>query len=84
MPTEVQQFFGSDATVGGIRFQFATNIKDNVQLLKQAREDGKDCKDVVLSGGAKEKGQMTLFCVLFPALCFGHFIFLQLRDWDTY
>jgi hypothetical protein len=52
---EIQQFFGSDATAAGIRFQFATRIKDDVKLLKQARNEGKDCKDVELGGSAKCK-----------------------------
>jgi hypothetical protein len=59
MRTEIQQFFGSDATAGGIRFQFSARIKEDVSLLKQARIDGIDCKDVVLS--AKARGQKFAF-----------------------
>ncbi|KIM99632.1 hypothetical protein OIDMADRAFT_55547 [Oidiodendron maius Zn] len=53
--SEVQQFFGSDATASGIKFQFATRIKEHVKLLKQARSEGKDCKDVALSSGGNDK-----------------------------
>jgi hypothetical protein len=59
---EIRQFFGSDASTGGIKFQFSTRIKDDVSLLKQARKNGIDCKDVVLS--AKAKGQKFAFFFL--------------------
>jgi hypothetical protein len=46
---EVQQCFGSDATAGGLRFQFSTRIKAGVELIKDARAKGIDCKDIKLS-----------------------------------
>jgi hypothetical protein len=45
---EIAAFFGSDATAAGIKFQFATHIKEDAALLKEARADGVDCKDVTL------------------------------------
>jgi hypothetical protein len=53
---EIQQFFGSDATPNGIRFQISTRFKEHVKLLKQAHSEGKDCKDVPLSTGTKDSG----------------------------
>jgi hypothetical protein len=47
--TELQQCFGSDATTGGLKFQFATRIKADVDLIKDARAKGIDCKDIKLS-----------------------------------
>ncbi|KAF7900417.1 uncharacterized protein EAF01_007719 [Botrytis porri] len=47
--TEVQQCFGSDASAGGIKFQFATTIKKNVDQIRSARAAGKDCKDIVFN-----------------------------------
>lgn len=44
---EIQAFFGSDATPGGIRWQMDTKFKPNVQALKAARDRGIDCKDVI-------------------------------------
>jgi hypothetical protein len=46
---ELQKCFGSDATVGGIKFQFATRVKADVELIKEARAKGIDCKDIKLS-----------------------------------
>jgi hypothetical protein len=45
---EVAAFFGSDATAVGIKFQFATRIKEDAAVLKEARVNGVDCKDVTL------------------------------------
>jgi hypothetical protein len=45
---EIAAFFGSDATAAGIKFQFATRIKEDVAVLKEARKDGVDCKNVTL------------------------------------
>lgn len=53
---EIQQFFGSDATSNGIKFQMNTRFKEHVKRLKQAHSEGKDCKDVPLSTGAKDSG----------------------------
>ncbi|PMD37336.1 hypothetical protein L207DRAFT_74352 [Hyaloscypha variabilis F] len=50
---EIQQCFGSDATAGGIRFQFATRINKNVKLIKSARANGIDCKEIKLSWADK-------------------------------
>lgn len=47
---EIQQCFGSDAIAGGIKFQFVTRIKADVNLIKNARANGIDCKDIKLSG----------------------------------
>ena len=67
---ELQKCFGSDATVGGIKFQFATRIKADVELIKNARAKSIDCKDIKLSwadqpsiGGKGSKG--TQFCFAF-------------------
>lgn len=46
---EVQMCFGSDSTVGGIKFQFATTIKKHVDQIRSARAAGKDCKDITLN-----------------------------------
>lgn len=45
---EIAAFFGSDATKASIKFQFATRIKEDAALLREARKDGVDCKDVTL------------------------------------
>ncbi|EMR83046.1 hypothetical protein BcDW1_8378 [Botrytis cinerea BcDW1] len=47
--TEVQKCFGSDASTGGIKFQFATSIKRNVDQIRSARAAGKDCKDITFN-----------------------------------
>ncbi|KAF7887040.1 uncharacterized protein EAF02_003687 [Botrytis sinoallii] len=47
--TEVQKCFGSDATAGRIKFQFATTIKKHVDQIRSARAAGKDCKDIILN-----------------------------------
>ncbi|THV52198.1 hypothetical protein BGAL_0086g00200 [Botrytis galanthina] len=47
--TEVQMCFGSDSTVGGIKFQFATTIKKHVDQIRSARAAGKDCKDITFN-----------------------------------
>ncbi|KAF7901072.1 hypothetical protein EAF00_003293 [Botryotinia globosa] len=47
--TEVQKCFGSDATTGGIKFQFATTIKKHVDQIRSARAAGKDCKDITIN-----------------------------------
>ncbi|TGO56129.1 hypothetical protein BCON_0082g00420 [Botryotinia convoluta] len=47
--TEVQKCFGSDATPGRIKFQFATTIKKNVDQIRSARAAGKDCKDITFN-----------------------------------
>lgn len=46
---EIQKCFGSDATIGGLKFQFATSIKKNVEQILSARAAGKDCKDIIFS-----------------------------------
>lgn len=51
--TEIQACFGSDATVGGLKFQFATRIRTDVNLINEARENGVDCKDIQLGGYSK-------------------------------
>ncbi|KAF7944705.1 uncharacterized protein EAE97_005338 [Botrytis byssoidea] len=47
--TEVQKCFGSDATPGGIKFQFATTIKKHVDKIRSVRAAGKDCKDITFN-----------------------------------
>ncbi|TGO70383.1 hypothetical protein BOTNAR_0001g00590 [Botryotinia narcissicola] len=47
--TEVQKCFGSDATPGGIKFQFATTIKKHVDQIRSVRAAGKDCKDITFN-----------------------------------
>ena len=44
----VAAFFGSDATAAGIKFQWSTRIKEDAAVLKEARANGVDCKDVTL------------------------------------
>lgn len=46
---ELHEYFGSDATLGGLKFQFATRIKGDVQALKDSKSAGIDCKFAVLS-----------------------------------
>ncbi|KAI9647275.1 hypothetical protein NHQ30_003658 [Ciborinia camelliae] len=46
---ETQQYFGSDATVGGLEFQFATSIKKNVEQIRNARAAVQDCKDITFN-----------------------------------
>jgi hypothetical protein len=67
LSTETQQFFGSDATAAGIRFQFASRIKDHVKLLKQARSESRDCKDVALSGGVNDNGLIKVLLFSFQS-----------------
>ncbi|KAA8573967.1 hypothetical protein EYC84_005509 [Monilinia fructicola] len=50
--SEIQKCFGSDATIGGLKFQFATSIKKNVEQILSARAAGKDCKDIIFSSNA--------------------------------
>lgn len=49
---QVVAYFGSDATEAGIRFQFASRLKNYANLLKRARAAGLDCKDVKFEGNA--------------------------------
>jgi len=60
---EIHQFFGSDATIAGIRFQFSTTFKGYANQLKVARESGIDCKNVVL-GASKGNGWIALYSSL--------------------
>lgn len=53
---EIQQFYGSDATPAGLRFQYFDRIRYAVQALRAARAAGIDCKLVVLNGGVNTKG----------------------------
>jgi hypothetical protein len=48
--TEIAECFGSDATAGGIRFQFSTTFKQNAKKINDARAKGMDCKDLVFAG----------------------------------
>jgi hypothetical protein len=50
---EVQQCFGSDATVAAIKDQFARRFKDNVKQINDARASGRDCKEVDLDRSGK-------------------------------
>lgn len=61
--TEIQACFGSDATAGGIKFQFSTRIKPDVNLILEARKSGVDCKDITLGG--KSKGQTFALAFFF-------------------
>ena len=54
---EIVAFFGSDCTVGALKFQFATRIKEDVEILKNARAGGVDCKDVTLKSLAVKGGK---------------------------
>lgn len=64
---ELQKCFGSDASVGGIKFQFATRIKADFELIKNARAKGIDCKDIKLSWAdqASIGGKGTQLCFAF-------------------
>lgn len=50
---EIAACFGSDATLGGIRFQLQTSLKPNVKLIKDARAAGQDCKTLGIGGSEK-------------------------------
>ncbi|QSZ33889.1 hypothetical protein DSL72_005463 [Monilinia vaccinii-corymbosi] len=50
--TEIQECFDSDATIGGLKFQFSTSIKKNVDQIRNARIAGKDCKDITFGSNA--------------------------------
>ena len=54
---DVQKHYGSDATPGGIRFQFATVIKKNAQALSNAVMTGIDPKQVDLNLGKSQGGE---------------------------
>lgn len=68
---EIQQCFGSDATAGGIQFQFSTRIRADVRLVKDARAKGIDCKDIKLSWANESskggKGRKFCFKILLNA-----------------
>jgi hypothetical protein len=51
---EIQKSFGSDETVGGIKFQLATRIKADSKLINDAKAAGIDCNDIALGGIVKE------------------------------
>ncbi|TAQ86433.1 hypothetical protein B7494_g5243 [Chlorociboria aeruginascens] len=51
---EITSCFGSDATVGGVRFQFSTRIKNDANAIRAARAAGIDCKSLNLGGKATE------------------------------
>jgi hypothetical protein len=53
---------GSDTTVPALKWQFAVPIKANVQLIKDARGAGLDCKNLNF-GMAGSKGQNDDFGV---------------------
>ncbi|KAF4613410.1 hypothetical protein G7Y89_g15477 [Cudoniella acicularis] len=73
---EMAACFGSDATVAGIKFQFATNFKQNAKRIQAAHAAGKDCKDLgigesgtVVGKAAKgDKGQSFVFLFALQAL----------------
>ncbi|PVH77945.1 hypothetical protein DL98DRAFT_422919 [Cadophora sp. DSE1049] len=54
---QIAAWFGSDATVGGIKFQFSTTIKKNLDALRDGRARGLDCKDITLPSLAGLGGQ---------------------------
>lgn len=60
---EIQAYFGSDSTAVGIRFQYYSRIKPDVDLLLQARRNGIDCKEVKLRGDAKGQTSCFYFCI---------------------
>ncbi|KAG4439123.1 hypothetical protein IFR05_005410 [Cadophora sp. M221] len=45
---DIAEWFGSDATAGGIRFQFSARIKKDIDALREGRGNGVDCKDIAL------------------------------------
>jgi|SRR6187402_659961 len=59
--TEVAACFGSDATAAGIRFQFATRIKGDVKIIRDARARGIDCKDIKLESFGGKNGRTFRF-----------------------
>ncbi|CZT02253.1 uncharacterized protein RCO7_11042 [Rhynchosporium graminicola] len=54
--------FGSDATAGGIRFQYFDRIKKDIDALRKGRADGVDCKEITLQslGGPAVKGPSSV------------------------
>jgi hypothetical protein len=59
---EIQKSFGSDAVVGGIKFQFATRRKADVKLINDTKAAGIDCKDITIEDVAKEGREATVRC----------------------
>jgi len=56
--TEIAKHYGSEITPSGLKFQYSTRVNKDVKLLRDTREAGKDCKDVILSCD-QGKGQRT-------------------------
>jgi len=52
---EVQKCFGSDTSVGGLKFQMSTAIRPIVTRIHQARAAGVDCKDLGIGGAPADK-----------------------------
>ncbi|TVY62724.1 hypothetical protein LSUE1_G006157 [Lachnellula suecica] len=77
---EIQQCFGSDATVLGLRFQVSTVIKPTVALIQKARAAGQDCKDLGIGTGsvASSKGRRHLLSnfIFLPSVALRFILFL--------
>lgn len=60
--------FGSDATVGGLKFQFSNRNKADVKTINDARKAGINGKDITLGGGmANGNGQKAALLPSFAA-----------------
>lgn len=70
MIPEVVRFYGSEVNKKSLQNHFDRDITPNIKALKQAVDEGKDPKNVVLMEGVrsgKGKGQKLLHIHLFPA-----------------
>jgi hypothetical protein len=55
---EIAGCFGSDASTGGIRFQFGTRFRQDAKVINDARARGLDIQDITLPSLAKRpKGE---------------------------
>jgi hypothetical protein len=57
---EIAKCFGSDASTGGIRFQFDTRFRQDAKVINDARARGLDIQDITLPSLAKKpKGEKS-------------------------
>ena len=57
---EIAGCFGSDASTGGIRFQFDTRFRQDAKVINDARARGLDIQDITLPSLAKRpKGEKS-------------------------
>lgn len=63
----ISNYYGSDASASGVFHRYERDLKPNVKLLKEAFDNGKDPKDVVLVEAVRDgkPGKRQALALLF-------------------